>query len=167
MTEKLIMKDMSIPDGTLHDSKLYNVSFENNELTLSFETHYYPEDYTTTEFVEKYKDFTKCHIKCKLDEDNVKYNFDNVIFETSPKNDKNVYKGLIVSVPEFVELANKEIQKRKDKGYNSWEYLNTAISPNIRSVSIELSTYGWKHKRNIFHTCSLKLFTEEVKFIWE
>lgn len=166
MTEKLIMKDMNIPDGILHDSKLYNVSLENNELTLSFETHYYPEDYTTTEFVEKYKDFTKCHIKCKLDKGNIKYSFDDVTFETNP-NKKSKYTGLILSVPEFIEIANKEIKKRKEKGYLSWVYLDTVVSPNTRSVKIELSTWGWKYKRNDYHTCTLKLFTEEVEFIWE
>lgn len=166
MTEKLILKDMNVPDGILHDSKLYNVSLENNELTLSFETHYYPEDYTTAEFAEKYKDFTKCHIKCRLDEENLKYGFDEVTFETS-LNKKSIFKGIILSVPEFVELANKEIKKRKENGYHSWEYLDTAVTPNTRSVAIELSTYGWKYKGNDFHTCSLKLFTEEVEFIWE
>ena len=166
MTEKLIMKDMNIPDGILHDSKLYNVSLENNELTLSFETYYYPDDYTTTEFVEKYKDFTKCHIKCKLNADNVKYRFDNALIETGI-NKKNKYEGRILSIPEFVDTANEEIKKRKEKGYHSWEYIDTAVTPNIRSVLIELSTYGWKYKRNNFRTCSLRLFTEEVEFIWE
>ena len=69
MTEKYIMSENSIPDGMLHDQNLYDISLENNELTLSFDTHFYPQNYTDTSFAEKYKDFTKCHIKCALNDE--------------------------------------------------------------------------------------------------
>lgn len=54
MTEKYIMSENSIPDGMLHDQNLYDISLENNELTLSFDTHFYPQNYTDTSFAEKY-----------------------------------------------------------------------------------------------------------------
>ena len=69
MTEKYIISENNIPDGILQDQDLYNVSYHDNVLTLSFETHFYPQDYTDSTFAEKYKDFTKCHIKCKLEDE--------------------------------------------------------------------------------------------------
>lgn len=103
MTEKYIMSENNIPDGILHDQDLYNVSYNDNVLTLSFETHFYPQDYTDTTFAEKYKDFTKCHIKCRLED---KY-FCDVHLETALDKNNN-YKGKIISVEEFTEIANKE-----------------------------------------------------------
>lgn len=50
MTEKYIMSEHNIPDGILHDQDLYNISYDGNALTLSFETHFYPQDYTDTTF---------------------------------------------------------------------------------------------------------------------
>lgn len=66
MVEKYIMCENDIPDGILHDQYLYDISLQNNEVTLSFEVHYYPQNYSNTSFAQKYKDFTKCHIKFKL-----------------------------------------------------------------------------------------------------
>lgn len=133
MTDKYIMSENNIPDGILHDQDLYSVSYDDNVLTLSFETHFYLQDYTDITFVEKYKDFTKCHIKCRLED---KY-FCDVHLETS-LNKNNNYKGKIISVEEFTEIANKEIKKRKEKNYWAWEYISTNISPNMRSLAIEL-----------------------------
>lgn len=125
MTEKYIMSENNIPDGILHDQDLYNVSYNDNVLTLSFETHFYPQDYTDTTFAEKYKDFTKCHIKCKLEDEL----FCDVHLETSIDKNNN-YKGKIISVEEFTEIANKEIknEKRKIIGLG-----NTAIRMFLRT----------------------------------
>lgn len=161
MTEKYIMSENRIPDGILHDQGLYNVSLNDDVLTLSFETHYYPQDYTDTTFAEKYKDFTKCHIKCKLED---KY-FCNVHLETSLDKNNN-YRGKTITVEEFVEIANKQIKRRKEKNYFPWEYLDTAVSPNIRGVSIELSIW-LKYKRVVYTDCVLTLDTNEIEYIWE
>lgn len=67
MTEKYIMSENNIPDGILNDQDLYNISYHDNVLTLSFETHLFS-DQNGNEFCEKYKNFTKCHIKCKLED---------------------------------------------------------------------------------------------------
>ncbi|MCH5316099.1 MAG: hypothetical protein J1E81_09300 [Eubacterium sp.] len=161
MTEKYIMSENYIPDGILHDQDLYNISLENNELTLSFETHFYPQDYTDTSFAEKYKDFTKCHIKCTLGDEMFCY----VLLETAIDK-KNNYKGKYLSVEEFVKIANKEIRKRKEKGYWPWEYLCTGTCPNSNSASIELHIWI-KYKRVIYSSCRLVLDTKEIKYIWE
>lgn len=161
MTEKYIMSENYIPDVILHDQDLYNISLQDNELILSFETHFYPQDYTDTTYAEKYKDFTKCHIKCILD----KEDFGRVTLETS-LNKKNVYKGKWVSLKEFVEIANKEIKMRKDKGYWSWEYLDTSVCPNVRCANITLAIWI-KYKRTIYTECTFNLYTDEIEFIWE
>ena len=163
MTEKLIMKDINIPDGILHDSKLYNVSFENNELILSFEFNYSPEDYTTTEFAEKYKDYKTCHVKCKLPDGYLW--FHNAYLETSVKKDK--YKARVLSIREFVDFANKEIKKRNQKGGALWDYIHTFVSPNIRTAKIELGIYSSKYKGTVYQSCTLELETEEIEFVWE
>ncbi|WP_297031437.1 hypothetical protein [uncultured Eubacterium sp.] len=160
MTEKYIMRENYIPDGILHDHDLYNVSLDDNVLTLSFETHLFS-DQKGNEFCEKYKNFTKCHIKCRLEDEY----FCNAELKTS-FNRKNMYKVKSISIAEFVDLANSEIQKQKGKKCNPWEYLYTYASPNINEAVIELSIYA-KYKGVIYPMCNLELNTKEIEFIWE
>lgn len=160
MTEKYIMRENYIPDGILHDHDLYNVSIDNNVLTLSFETHLFS-DQKGNEFCEKYKNFTKCHIKCRLEDEY----FCNAELKTS-FNRKNMYKVKSISIAEFVDLANSEIQKQKGKKCNPWEYLYTYVSPNINEAVIELSIYA-KYEGVIYSMCNLELNTKEIDFIWE
>lgn len=161
MIEKFVMNEHTIPDVILHDQDLYNVSYNDKVLTLSFETHFYPQDYTDTTFAEKYKDLTKCHIKCKLEDES----FCDVHLETSLDKNNN-YKGKIISVEEFTEIANKEIKKRNEKNYWPWEYCDINVSPNIRSLAIELHIW-LKYKRVVYTNCILVLNTNEIEFIWE
>ena len=165
MTEKFVLQEHCIPDGILHDQDLYEIKLENNELTLSFEVHYYPQDYTNTSFAEKYKDFTKCHIKCKLSDE--KYYESEVVLESS-KDKKNIWKikRIYMPISEFAEIANKEMEYRKKKGYWSWEYLDTSVSPNCWVALIDIRIW-LKYKGTTYTTCSFKLNTEEIEFIWE
>lgn len=75
-------------------------------------------------------------------------------------------RGKTITVEEFVEIANKEIKRRKEKNYFPWGYLDTAVSPNIRGVSIELSIW-LKYKRVVYTDCVLTLDTNEIEYIWE
>ena len=86
--------------------------------------------------------------------------------KTIKKNKNNNYKGKIISVEEFTEIANKEIKKRKEKNYWAWEYISTNISPNMRSLAIELHIW-LKYKRVVYTNCILVLNTNEIEFIWE
>lgn len=160
MTEKYIMRENYIPDGILHDHDLYNVSIDDNVLTLSFETHLFS-DQKGNGFCEKYKNFTKCHIKCRLEDEY----FCNAELKTS-FNRKNMYKVKSISIAEFVDLANYEIQKQKGKKCNPWEYLYTYASSNINEAVIELSIYA-KYEGVIYSMCNLELNTKEIEFIWE
>lgn len=161
MTEKYIMSENNIPDGILHDQDLYNVSYKDNMLTLSFETHYYPQDYTDTTFAEKYKDFTKCHIKCKLEDEY----FCSSELKTS-FNKKNMYRVKSISIAEFTALANSEMEMQKENKCNPWEYLHIFVSPNTRQAVIELSIYV-KYEGVNYSMCNLELNTNEIEFIWE
>ncbi|MDE6385202.1 MAG: hypothetical protein K2L36_03545, partial [Eubacterium sp.] len=67
MTEKFVLSEHYIPHGILHDQDLYEVKVENGELILTFETHCFNDHEAS--YVKKYGDFTKCHIKCKFEED--------------------------------------------------------------------------------------------------
>ena len=69
-------------------------------------------------------------------------------------------------IEEFIELANKEIKKRKEKGYFAWSYNNIVLSPNTNFVTIELSIW-LKLKRKIYTTCQIILDTNEIEYIWE
>ncbi|MCH5321794.1 MAG: hypothetical protein J1E36_08505 [Eubacterium sp.] len=160
MIEKLIMSENNIPDGILHDQDLYKVELNNKEFTLSFNTHLFS-DQVGIEFCEQYKDFTKCHIKCKLEDEY----FCNVELKTS-LNKKDVYKVKVLSVSEFVKIANEELNKEAGKGHYPWEYLNTYISPGIKSAVIELSIW-LKYKGVEYTMCNLQLNTNEIEYIWE
>ena len=81
-------------------------------------------------------------------------------------NKNNNYKGKIISVEEFTEIANKEIKKRKEKNYWAWEYISTNISPNMRSLAIELHIW-LKYNSVVYTNCILVLNTNEIEFIWE
>lgn len=158
MTEKYIMSENKIPYGILHDQNLDDISFRNNELTLSFEIHFYPQNYTDTAFAEKYKDFKKCQIKCTLED---RYFCNAVLKTTLDKNDN--YKAKYLSIEKFAEIAANEINM---KNKNPCEYLNMYISPGINSALIELSVCI-KYKRVNYSMCTLELNTKEIEFIWE
>ncbi len=161
MTEKFVLSEHYIPDGILHDQDLYEIKLENNELTLSFDISCF-EDYIAS-VAEKYKDFTKCRIKCRFEED-----ADSCVnVELKSCRQKNgVYKVKVMSLSEFVEIANKEIAYRKKKGYWSWEYIATGVSPNFGLAQIDL--FIWiKYKGIVYDNCSLNLDAEEIEFIWE
>lgn len=161
MTEKFIMCESNIPDGILHDQKLSGVSLKDDVLTLTFDTHLFSDD-VGSEFCEKYKDFTKCHIKCKfVDKDYFCY----VVLKSTP-NKNNKFKAEYISFEDFVAFANKEIKKRNEKGYNHWTYLDTYVSPNINSAMINLNIWC-KFKRTEYSSCTLELSTKEIEFIWE
>lgn len=160
MTEKFIMCESNIPDGILHDQKLSDVLLNDDVLILTFNTQLFL-DHAGNAFCEKYKDFTKCHIKCKFaDKD-----FCCVLLKsTLNKNNKLIAE--YISFEDFVDLANKEIKKRNEKGYYPWTYLDTYVSPNISSAMINLSIWC-KFKRTEYTSCTLELNTKEIEFIWE
>ena len=161
MTEKYILNEHIIPDGIMHDQELNNISFDGDTLILSFDIHYYPKNYTDTALVEKYKDFKICRVKCKINDDF----FSEVLISTSPDK-KRIYQVKEMPIEEFIGLANKEIKKRKEKGYFAWSYNNIVLSPNTNLVTIELSIW-LKLKRKIYTTCQIILDTNEIKYIWE
>jgi hypothetical protein len=162
MIEKYIMSENIIPDGILHDQDLYNVALDDDELTLSFNIKFYPNNYTDISLVQKYKDFKKCHIKCKL-QDTL---FCSAMLETSLN--KNLEgKSKEISITEFVKIVKDDMQANHRKNANRWQYLYTYTSPNCHIAIIELSTYGIKYKRKTYSTCVLELNTDEIKYIWE
>ncbi|MGN0528089.1 MAG: hypothetical protein ACI4XI_03175 [Ruminococcus sp.] len=157
MTEKYIMSKNRIPDGILHDQNLYCVTLDGDVLTLSFKTHFFS-DYAGNEFCEKYKDFTKCHIKCKLE--------DKMFCEAELKttcNESNAYNVKIISIAEFANLASAQLNEQT---VNLWEYLDTYVSPNIRGAIINLSIC-LNYKGTEYSMCGLELNTNEIEFVWE
>ena len=77
-----------------------------------------------------------------------------------------IYAYVVDKVGNESEIANKEIKKRKEKNYWAWEYISTNISPNMRSLAIELHIW-LKYKRVVYTNCILVLNTNEIEFIWE
>ena len=163
MTEKYVMKENHIPDGILHDRDLYNIALEDNVLVLSFNIVYYPENYSNS-FGEKYKDFKKCHIRCKLCEDVQREC--GVSLETALKGKNLTYKGILLDIEEFIPLANKEMKRRKEKGYYPWTYLSTSISPDFRAADIDLRI-DLKYRHRTYTSSKITVDTEEIEFVWE
>lgn len=162
MTEKFVMRENRIPDGMLHDQDLYKISLENGILTLSFNIFLSEEEYVENDFAKKYFEYKKCHIRCRLEDESF---CDARLEATQNKHGSGRFQYL--SINEFVEIANKEIRKRTDKGLSSWEYLYTYVSPGIRSAEIELSIRDMKYKGTDYSMCTLELQTKEIEFIWE
>ena len=162
MTEKYIMRENSIPDGMLHDQDLYEISLKDGILILSFNIFLSKEEYGDSDFAKKYFEYRKCHIRCKIE--NEEY---CEVYLKSSLNKK--FKGIIqyLSLADFVDIANKEITQRTEKGLHPWEYLYTYVSPNINSVKIELCLYDMKYKGVDYSMCTLELETKEIEFIWE
>ncbi len=156
MTEKYIMRENRIPDGILHDRNLCDISLKENELVLTFKIEYYPQDYTDTTFAEKYKNFTKCHMKCTLGD----LYFCNAVLKTALDENDN-FTGKYISVEEFVQLMKNELMNQ-----TSAEYIETYVSPNTRIALIELSCYI-KYEKKQYDMCTLELNTEEIEYIWE
>lgn len=161
MTENFVMRENNIPDGMLHDQNLYKISLENGVLTLSFNIFLSKEEYEENDFAKKYFEYKKCHIRCYLEDES----FCDARLETT-QNKHGRGKFQYLSISEFVEIANKEIRERADKGLYLWEYLYTYASPNIRSAKIELCA-DIKYKGTNYSMCTLELDTNEVEYIWE
>lgn len=161
MTENFVMRENNIPDGMLHDQNLYEISLENGVLTLSFNIFLSKEEYGENDFAKKYFEYKKCYIKCHLEDES----FCDVRLETT-QNKHGRGKFQYLSISEIVEIANKEIKKRADKGWYPWKYLYTYVSPNIRSAKIELCT-DIKYKGTNYSMCTLELNTNEIEYIWE
>lgn len=155
------MSENSIPDGMLHDQNLYEISLNNGILTLSFNIFLSKEEYKDNDFAKKYFKFKKCHIRCKIE--NEEY---CDVYLSSFLNKKLKGKIQYLSLADFVDIANKEITKRAEKGLLPWEYLYTYVSPNINNARIELSI-DMNYKRTNYLMCTLELETNEIKYIWE
>lgn len=160
MIEKYLMSENNIPDGILHDQSLYNISLEDSLLTLSFETHLFS-DMIGNAFCEKYKNFTKCHIKCRLEDEY----FCNVYLWTA-LNKKMKAKVKLISIPEFVDLVKTEFKSRKQNEYQAWNYIGTSVSPNTKCASVELMI-SLRYKGVTYSSCHIEINTSQIEFIWE
>lgn len=161
MTENFVMRENNIPDGMLHDQNLYEISLETGVLTLSFNIFLSKEEYGGNDFAKKYFEYKKCHIRCYLEDES----FCDARLETT-QNKHGRGKFQYLSISEFVEIADKEIKARTNKGLYPWEYLYTYASPNIRSAKIELCA-DIKYKGTNYSMCTLELDTNEIEYIWE
>lgn len=162
MTEKFVMSENTIPDGMLHDQDLYKISLENGILTLSFDIFLSREEYGNSAFAKKYFEYKKCHIRCKLrDEAYCEVNLKSAL------NKKYRGKMQYLTLKEFADIANKELEKSSKKRGQPWEYLYTYVLPNVNSVKIELCIYDMKYKGVNYSMCTLELETEEIEYIWE
>lgn len=161
MTEKFVMSENNIPDGMLHDQKLYQISLENGILTLSFDIFLSEEEYEENAFAKKYFEYKKCHIRCRLGDELF---CDARLESTQNKHGRGKFQYL--SINEFIKIADKEIKEGADKGLTPWKYLYTYVSPDIRSAEIELCA-DIKYKGTDYSMCTLELETNEIEYIWE
>lgn len=152
MTEKFDMSENSIPDGMLHDQKLYDVSFENNIVTLSFNIFLSKEEYKDSGFAKKYFDYKKCHIRFIL-----KYEDTCNVRLESTMNKKGKCKAQYLSFKDFTDAVKKSC---------IGQYLYTYVSPDINTAKIELAA-DLNYKGTNYSMCTLEFETDEIEYIWE
>lgn len=152
MVEKYIMRENDIPDGMLHDQRMYNISFDDNIVTLSFNVQLDKEEYKNSDFARKYFEYKKCHIRFKLKREE-EYN----VQLASAINRKGKCKVQYLSFKEFVDVADESCLGA---------YLFTYVSPDISSAKIEL-TIDLKYKGTDYSMCTLEFETDEIEYIWE
>ena len=76
------------------------------------------------------------------------------------------YKGILLDIEEFIPLANKEMKRRKERGYYPWTYLSTSVSPDFRAADIDL-LIDLKYRHRTYSSCKITVDTEEIEFVWE
>ena len=160
MTEKYSMCAHTIPDGILHDQELVDLSLNGAELVLSFKTHLFS-DMKGNAFCERYKEFTKCHMKARICDASL------CIAEISTAvNKQNAFTVRVLTISEFVRKAQEILCNAKEMSKNPWTYLYTYISPDIGSAQILLDI-SMKYKHKLYTMCRLEFNTQEIDFHWE
>ena len=150
MIEKLNVADYRIPDGILHDQRLEKVTFdkENEKLIFNFNIRFFS-DYDGDVFCERYKNFTKFEMICRIKDGPYSQNF--VSMETTAYHETGG-KIRIILLDEFVNLVNS--------AKYDFTYLDTALLHY--GAIIHLSCYN-----NEYSAFKIELELDEIEYNWQ
>lgn len=153
MVERLLLKNMSIPYGVLHDQKLLCVKQENGRLIFTFEIEIFENNYIG-EWYLKYKDFNRCDMIVELGtEDDDSYQLITAV------DSHNNFQGLLIDKHEFLNFANDAKVTFVDCRANEYSF---AVNVDINFCN---SQNFKKYKR--YSTCSIEIYTDKsVRFKW-
>lgn len=153
MVETLLLKNMSIPYGVLHDQKLFCVKQENGRLIFTFLIDIFEQNYLS-DFHLKYKDFNRCDMIIELGEED-----DNSYQLLTPVDRHNKFHGLLIDKEEFLNYVNDAVVTFVDcyaNGYSftvNWD-INFYNSQNLK-----------KYKK--YSMCQIEIYTDKsVSFKW-
>ena len=159
MTEECLLSEYEIKDGILHDQNLQSIDYNGNILSLDFSISVCENNYSNQEFLNKYKNFKKCEIKCILDNE-----ADNCVKLETSINKRNNYQTKIMQIEDFLLL----LQKRKKKENNADCYDEISITPNQRAVDIAIDRYSTlKYKSKSISRYIFEIHPKKIEFIWE
>lgn len=150
MVERLLLKNMSIPYGVLHDQKLLCVKQENGRLIFTFEIEIFENNYIG-EWYLKYKDFNRCDMIVKLgSEDDDEYHFLTAV------DSHNNFQGLLIDKHEFLNFANDAKVTFVDCHANGYSF---TVNFDINSCNSQ------KFKK--YSMCNIEIYTDKsVSFKW-
>lgn len=150
MVEKMLLKNMSIPYGVLHDQKLLCVKQENGRLIFTFEIEIFENNYIG-EWYLKYKDFNRCDMIVKLgSEDDDEYHFLTAV------DSHNKFHGLLIDKEKFLNFANDAKVTFVDCHANGYSF---TVNFDINSCNSQ------KFKK--YSMCNIEIYTDKsVSFKW-
>lgn len=153
MVEKMLLKNMSISYGVLHDQKLLCVKQENGRLIFNFEIEVFKNNYIG-EWYLKYKDFKYCDMIVELGAE------DDDTYQLSTSVDgHNKFQGLLIDKEEFLNFINDAEVTFVDCRANESSF---AVNLDINFCN---SQNFKMYKR--YSTCSIEIYTDKsVRFKW-
>lgn len=153
MVEKMLLKNMSIPYGVLHDQKLLCVKQENGRLIFNFEIEVFKNNYIGERYL-KYKDFKYCDMIVELGAE------DDDTYQLSTSVDgHNKFQGLLIDKEEFLNFINDAEVTFADCRANEYSF---AVNLDINFCK---SQKFKKYKK--YSMCSIEIYTDKsVRFKW-
>lgn len=159
MLESIKLSDYDIPCGILHDQQLETVKCENNNLIFTFNIQIDDDfdNWNDLEFSSKYKNFSKCNLIVKLQNDPFNY-FD---LQTAPKYKSGKFKGLELGREEFIDVINNA------SAVTFVECFVNEVEFKLEHCVGFFAAKGKYRKYKKYDMCALCLGAEAVSFEWE
>lgn len=129
MVETLLLENMSIPYGVLHDQKLLCVKQENSRLIFTFLIDIFEQN-NLSDFCLKYKDFNRCDMIVELGVEE-----DDGYRLTTSVDSHNKFHGLLIDKEEFLNSVNGAVVTFVDCHANEYSF----------TVNLDINFYNSQH----------------------
>lgn len=153
MVETLLLENMFIPYGVLHDQKLFCVKQEKGRLIFTFLIDILEQNYLS-DFHLKYKDFNRCDMIIELGaEDDDSYRL------LTSVDRHNQFHGLLIDKEEFLNYVNDTVVTFVDCYANEHSF----------TVNLDINFYNSQNlkKYKKYSMCQIEIYTyKSVSFKW-